>query len=241
MVGRSMRKLMVGAGLLALVVGSVAAEEWPDWRGPRRNGTSSETGLVSTWSRDGENLIWKAPLIGRSTPVIVDGRVCVMSRTDDAKNLRQERVACYDAENGKLLWEDRYNVYHTTVPFNRVGWASPVADPETGNVYTLGVAGLFRAYDAQGQAGLVALADRGVRQTVGVRRAHADAGRRRRPRDRGRGQHRLGRAEPRHATACSPSTSARASWCGSPRPVEIPRTSTTSPFRSSPRSAVSAC
>jgi len=151
MVGRSLRRLMVGAGLLALVVGSTAAEEWPDWRGPRRNGTSNETGLVSTWTRDGENQIWKAPLIGRSTPVVIDGRVCVMSRTDDAKNLRQERVACYDAENGKLLWEDRYNVYHTTVPFNRVAWGSPVADPETGNVYTLGVAGLFRAYDAKGK------------------------------------------------------------------------------------------
>jgi outer membrane protein assembly factor BamB len=151
MVGASLRKLMVGAGLVAFAVGSVFAEEWPDWRGPRMNGTSTETGLVSSWSRDGENLIWKAPLVGRSTPVIVDGRVCVMSRTDDAKPLRQERVACYDAGDGKLLWEDRYNVYHTTVPFNRVAWGSPVADPETGNLYTLGVAGLLHAYDAKGK------------------------------------------------------------------------------------------
>ena len=151
MVGRSMRNLTVGAGLVALAVGSVLAEEWPDWRGPRQNGTSLETGLVSSWSQDGTNLIWKAPLIGRSTPVVVDGRVCVMSRTDDARNLRQERVACYDAGTGKQLWEHRYNVYHTTVPFNRVAWGSPVADPPTGNLYTLGVAGQLHAYDPAGQ------------------------------------------------------------------------------------------
>ena len=49
--------------------------DWTYWRGARQNGTSTETGLVSTWSPEGENLIWKAEFIGRSTPVVVDGMV----------------------------------------------------------------------------------------------------------------------------------------------------------------------
>ncbi len=151
MVGASLGKRIVGTLVLALAVAPILAEDWPSWRGPRQNGTSTEKGLVSTWSRDGENLIWKVPLIGRSTPVVIDGRVCVISRTDDARNLRQERVACYDAESGRQLWEHRYNVYHTAVPFNRVGWGCPAADPETGNVYTLGVGGRLHAYSPKGE------------------------------------------------------------------------------------------
>jgi outer membrane protein assembly factor BamB len=150
MVGASLRKRTFGALLLALAVGSVTAEDWPSWRGPRQNGRSLEKGLVSTWSKDGQNLIWKASLTGRSTPVVVDGRVCVLSRSDEARHLRQERVACYDADSGRQLWEHRYNVYHTAVPFNRVGWSCPAADTETGNIYTLGVGGRLHAYSPKG-------------------------------------------------------------------------------------------
>ncbi len=64
------------AGLGAILLLSVAplgAGEWPGWRGPEQNGISTETGLVSSWSPEGENLIWKAEFIGRSTPVVFDG------------------------------------------------------------------------------------------------------------------------------------------------------------------------
>ena len=38
------------------------ADDWPTWRGPNQNGTSAETGLISTWSIEGENLLWKPNL-----------------------------------------------------------------------------------------------------------------------------------------------------------------------------------
>jgi outer membrane protein assembly factor BamB len=126
------------------------AEDWPAWRGPQQDGSSTEMGLVSNWSPEGENLLWKADFIGRSTPVVVDGRVCVIGRVGEEIH-RQERVACFDAENGALLWEDRFNVYHTTVPFNRVGWASLAADPVTGNVYAHGVSGQMIGYAPDGK------------------------------------------------------------------------------------------
>ena len=142
-----------GAGVLfALVWLTVApvASEWTHWRGPAQNGTSDETGLVSTWSLEGENLLWHADFIGRSTPVVLDGRVCAIGRFGTGID-RQERVACFGAADGKLLWEDRFNVYNTTVPFNRVGWASLAADAETGYVYAHGVAGQLHCYDAEGK------------------------------------------------------------------------------------------
>lgn len=124
--------------------------DWPSWRGPNQNGTSTETGLISSWSPNGENLIWKADFIGRSTPVIMNGRVYVIGRVGEGL-MRQEQVACFEAQTGKLLWEHRFNVFQTTVPFNRVGWANLAGDPETGNVYAHGVGGMFICYNRDGK------------------------------------------------------------------------------------------
>jgi outer membrane protein assembly factor BamB len=138
-------------GLCLAASGVIVAGEWHSWRGPHQNGVSDETGLVSDWSPDGENLIWKADFIGRSTPVVYDGQACVMGRTNDSKATRQEIVACFDAGSGAKKWEHRYNIYNTTVPFQRVGWASPVADPDTGNLYTMGSGGQLNCYSRDGE------------------------------------------------------------------------------------------
>ena len=79
------------------------ASDWTHWRGPMQNGASPETGLISTWSLDGENLIWRREFIGRSTPVIVNGRVYVIGRAGKGIT-QQEHIACFDAETGDLLW-----------------------------------------------------------------------------------------------------------------------------------------
>ncbi|MDZ7345110.1 MAG: PQQ-like beta-propeller repeat protein, partial [candidate division KSB1 bacterium] len=126
------------------------AGDWPSWRGPNQTGASTETGLISNWSLDGENLIWKADFIGRSTPIVMNGRVYVIGRVG-ADVTQQEVVACYDAEFGKKIWEHRFNVFLTTVPFTRVGWTSLAGDAETGNVYASGVGGMFICYNRDGK------------------------------------------------------------------------------------------
>ena len=124
---------VVVIAVVSLVLGAPVSAEWTSWRGPQLDGVSAETGLVSRWSPDGENLAWKADFVGRSTPVVVDGRVCAIGRYGEKQTAEQlERVACFDADTGELLWDDRYPIYHTTVAFNRAGWASPAADAETG-------------------------------------------------------------------------------------------------------------
>ncbi len=99
---------------------------------------------------DGQNLLWRADFTGRSTPIVMGERVYVVGRTGKDVT-EQERVACFDADTGKLLWDHSFNVFHTTIPFNRVGWASPVGDPDTGYVYAHGVGGLFFCFDTNGR------------------------------------------------------------------------------------------
>ncbi|MEM1178442.1 MAG: PQQ-binding-like beta-propeller repeat protein [Acidobacteriota bacterium] len=128
---------------------ALMADEWGHWRGPHQTGISDETGLIGTWSLDGENLIWRQDFVGRSTPVVVDGRVCANGRVGEDIT-RQETIACWSAETGDLLWQRNFNVYATFVPWNRVGWGSPAADAETGYVYLQFVDGRFGAFDKDG-------------------------------------------------------------------------------------------
>ena len=123
--------------------------DWPAWRGPTQDGASLEAGLVSTWSQDGENLIWKADFIGRSTPIVLNKRVYVIGRVGE-EITEQERVACFDAETGGLLWEHRFNVFHSTIPFNRLGWTSLAGDEETGYIYAHTISGVFACFDGDG-------------------------------------------------------------------------------------------
>ncbi|MCP5119772.1 MAG: serine/threonine protein kinase, partial [bacterium] len=107
--------------LLALSALSPAeAGEWTHWRGPHQNGVSDETGLISSWSVGGENQIWRADFAGRSTAAVFDGRACAIGR-DGADILRQEVVVCWNAENGDKLWEKRFTVHNTFVPWQRLG------------------------------------------------------------------------------------------------------------------------
>ena len=133
-----------------LAAGQLFAADWTGWRGPHQNGVSDETGLISKWSPEGENLLWRADFTGRSTPLVHNGRVFVNGRRGEGIN-RQATVAAFDALSGRLIWERPFNVYHTTVPFNRVGWSSPGLDSETGNIFIQGVAGTLLALDRDGQ------------------------------------------------------------------------------------------
>jgi outer membrane protein assembly factor BamB len=129
---------------------ALSVGDWPDWRGPNRDGVSREKNLPEKWSLSGQNLAWKAPYGGRSAPVIL-GDHLYLQNTAGKGETEQERVMCFNADTGKLLWEHDFNIYQSDVPAHRVGWASPAADPDTGNVYVFGVNGTLLALSPAGK------------------------------------------------------------------------------------------
>lgn len=144
--------ILMGTCLCASLIGvdNVFASDWSSWRGPNQDGSSSQTGLVSNWSLDGDNLLWKADFIGRSTPIVLNNRVYVIGRVG-LDVTEQEQVACFDARTGQMLWEHRFNVFHSTIPFNRLGWTSLAGDRETGNIYAHTISGVFACFDKDGK------------------------------------------------------------------------------------------
>jgi outer membrane protein assembly factor BamB len=128
--------------VLALpVVAILHGSDWPDWRGPARTGISEETNLPSTWSTTGENLAWQVPYGGRSGPVVF-GDHLYLQNTFASGASEQERVMCFNADTGKLLWEHRYNMFTSDVPAHRLAWSSPVVDWLSGNVFAISANGL---------------------------------------------------------------------------------------------------
>jgi outer membrane protein assembly factor BamB len=161
-----MRSTLLAAVLVAAATPAVP-DDWPDWRGPNHDGRSAETGLPSRWSPAGENLAWKAPYGSRSGPVVVGDRLYLHAPVGEKETV-QERVLCLNADTGKLVWEVRFNVYHTDVPGHRVAWASPTVDRDTGNVYVFGVDGELRALSAAGAL----LWDRSLTEEFGAITTH---------------------------------------------------------------------
>ena len=135
--------------LLLLISTSGFAADWVHWRGAEQNGTSPETGLPATWSPDGENLLWDVPVGCRSTPLVLNDRVYMISRVGEGET-RQERVVALDLDTGRLIWEHRFNAFLTDVVYHRLGWANLAADPKTGYIYAHGVQGLFYCFDKDG-------------------------------------------------------------------------------------------
>ena len=138
----------------AIIIGALCTQvawggEWTNWRGPTHNGVSPETDLISSWSVDGENLIWRVDFVGRSTAAVFDGRACAIGR-DGEDVLRQEIVVCWSAKDGTELWERRFTPHNTFVPWQRLGWASVAGDPETGYLYAHTSDGLLIALDKDG-------------------------------------------------------------------------------------------
>ena len=80
----------------------VSAADWPQWRGPNRDGISEETGLLKTWPAGGPKLVWHAREIGSgySTPSVVGDRIYVISNAGPDN----EYVQALSTEDGSQVW-----------------------------------------------------------------------------------------------------------------------------------------
>jgi outer membrane protein assembly factor BamB len=136
--------------LVAPAAAMLRGADWPDWRGPARTGVSAETGLPSSWAPAGENVAWRAPYGGRSGAVVF-GDHLYLQNTSGSGASEQERVMCFNADTGKVLWEHKYNLFTSDVPPHRIAWSSPVVDPATGNVFAISGNGLVMSFSRDGK------------------------------------------------------------------------------------------
>ena len=125
------------------------AQDWPQWRGPDRDGVWKETGILESFPTDGLEVSWRAP-VGRgwSSPVVGGGRVYVTD-VELVGSTAKERVLCFDEAKGALLWSYRYAVDYPDWAFGpEVG--GPQATPilRDGKLFTLGALGHLHCLDA---------------------------------------------------------------------------------------------
>jgi outer membrane protein assembly factor BamB len=129
--------------VLALCGSFAAADDWPQWLGPRRDGSSAEK--VAPW-KEAPKVLWSQPAgEGNSSPVVAGGRVFLHTKVKDKD---EEEVVAYDAATGKEAWRTAYPRGKSIFLFGNGPRATPtVAD---GRVYTLGISGLLTCFDADG-------------------------------------------------------------------------------------------
>ena len=79
--------------------------DWPQWRGPERDGNSKETGLLKQWPAGGPKLLWQVNDIGDgySTPVVVGTRIYLMSN----RGMENEFVQALSTKDGSVVWTTR--------------------------------------------------------------------------------------------------------------------------------------
>lgn len=119
------------------------AGEWPQWRGPNRDGISKETGLLKQWPADGPPLVWKATGAGRgySTMSIANGRLFTMGLRGD-----REYVIAFDIATGKEAWATPHGT-----PFRNDRGDGPRGTPtvDGATLYALGGNGDLSSLDAR--------------------------------------------------------------------------------------------
>jgi len=119
------------------------AQDWPQWRGPNRDGKADGFKAPKTWPKELTQK-WKVPVgFGDATPALVGGKLFVFSRQE-----ADEITRCLDAATGKEEWQDKYNAPTVTGPDS--GHGGPRSSPAVadGKVVTLGVCGTVSCFDA---------------------------------------------------------------------------------------------
>ncbi len=146
---RNFFQTAAAVGLTLLPSIAVRAEDWPQWRGPNRDGVWNETGIMQSFPPGGLKISWRAPVgPGWSSPVVAQGRVYVTD-VQAVRPTAKERVLCFEEATGKLLWSHQYVVDYPDWAFSPDA-GGPRATPiiRDGKLFTLGAMGHLVCLDA---------------------------------------------------------------------------------------------
>lgn len=136
--------------VLISLVGRVQAEDWPQWRGPQRDGVWRESGIRTDLPAGGAKELWRVPVaLGYAGPAVADGKVYlfeyelsdgeIKNQPGRRKQLQGvERLRCLHAETGSELWKYEYpRAYAISYPSGPR--CTPTVDGD--RVYILGAEG----------------------------------------------------------------------------------------------------
>ena len=141
------RLLVVGCAIIAAFAldATLVAQDWPQWRGPNRDGAVSSFKEPAAWP---ENLSqrWRVEVgLGYATPLMVGQRLYVFSRQGE-----DEVMTALDAATGKIVWRTAYAAPFTMVKATARHGAGPKSTPAfaNGRLFTLGMTNIVSAFDA---------------------------------------------------------------------------------------------
>jgi outer membrane protein assembly factor BamB len=131
--------------ILLTIMRPGVAENWPHWRGPRRDGTSLETNLPVKWSKT-ENVLWRLPLPGPAgaTPIVWDDRIFLTSAEGD------DLVLLCVSTAGKILWKRTVGTGNRDVNRGEGNSASPSPSTDGVHVWAFVSTGDLACYDFEG-------------------------------------------------------------------------------------------
>ncbi|HKQ52456.1 MAG TPA: PQQ-binding-like beta-propeller repeat protein, partial [Pyrinomonadaceae bacterium] len=131
---------------LALAPAPPAAADWPQWRGPNRDGRVTGFNAPRAWPKTLREQ-WKVTVgVGHSTPLLVGDRIYVFARSGE-----EEVLMALDAAGGKELWRSGQRVAYEMNPAASGHGKGPKSTPVFSNnrVYTLGISGHLSCHDAR--------------------------------------------------------------------------------------------
>lgn len=135
--------------LAALFSAPLAAADWPQFRGPNRDGVSKETGLLQSWPAQGPPLEWSVKGLGGgfSTVSVADGRIYTLGNMPDKKAAKNPKQLSYlialDRKDGKQIWASEVG------PAGGNLGCTPTVDG--GHIYALGQMGDLVCIDKNGK------------------------------------------------------------------------------------------
>jgi len=143
---KCMKTLLCAIIAILAISATVQAADWPQWRGPFFNGSTDETNLPTSWNWT-QDVAWASPLPGPSgaTAVISNGKVFVTSMVDRGPDFV---ALCFDARDGRKLWEHKIGSDSRRFPRNNLASPSPAADGE--RVFFLYASGDLVGFDYDG-------------------------------------------------------------------------------------------
>jgi outer membrane protein assembly factor BamB len=158
--------LVVLSGALAPAAAQGRAEQWPGWRGPTGQGHTPARDLPLTWGgNDGENVLWRAPLLpdpekarpdhNQSSPIVWGDRVFVTvsywPATGPPKEFPEHHLLCFRAGDGKPLWDCRVPPGPWLLTDLRGGYTAPTPATDGERVYVAFGSSVLAAVDFTGK------------------------------------------------------------------------------------------